>query len=124
MAIDALFANATFSTLMSYLRTCAATPHQDFAAASRDWERSARIAGPTSAALHASSSLAAAYGGQGARAAILLTQARAHASTSPSSNHAFITYVEGELMAVDNSATAISCYVAAVAEASRVGQAS
>jgi len=29
VAIDALFANATFSALMSYLRTCAATPHQD-----------------------------------------------------------------------------------------------
>ena len=41
--------------------------------------------------------------------------------TPVSSNHAFITYVEGELLAVDDPSTALSSYVAAVEEANRVG---
>jgi predicted ATPase/DNA-binding SARP family transcriptional activator len=94
----------------------------DFASAARDWERSADLAGPTSAGLLASAALAAAYGGDRARAATLLEAARRQGSTTPvSSNHAFITYVEGELLAVDDPSTAVSSYVAAVEEANRVG---
>ncbi len=94
----------------------------DFVSAARDWARSARAAGPWAAGLLASAALAAAYGGDRAQAAALLAEAREHESTSPNgSNHAFLTYVEGELVAVDDPAAAIASYVAAVEEARSVG---
>ena len=94
----------------------------DFAAAARDWARSARASGPEAAGLLASAALAAGYGGDRAHATALLAEARQHESTSPNgSNHAFITYVEGELVAVDDPAAAIASYVAAVEEARSVG---
>ena len=75
----------------------------DFASAARDWARSARAIGPRAAGLLASAALAAGYGGDRAQAATLLDEAREHEATSPnSSNHAFLTYVEGELVAVDD----------------------
>ena len=94
----------------------------DFAAAARDWARSARASGPEAAGLLASAALAAGYGGDRAHATALLAEARHHESTCPvGSNHAFITYLEGELVAVDDPATAIASYVAAVEEARSVG---
>ena len=94
----------------------------DFASAARDWARSARAAGPEAAGLLASAALAAGYGGDRAHATALLAEARQRESTSPiGSNHAFITYVEGELVAVDDPAAAIASYVAAVEEARSVG---
>ena len=64
----------------------------------RDWERCSRAVGPTAAGLLASAALAAGYGGDRAHAVALLAEAREHEATTPNgSNHAFITYVEGEL---------------------------
>jgi predicted ATPase/DNA-binding SARP family transcriptional activator len=94
----------------------------DFASAARDWARSARATGPPAAAILASAALAVGYGGDRVHATGLLAEARQLESTSPSaSNHAFITYVAGELIAVDDPAAAIACYVAAVEEARSVG---
>jgi len=94
----------------------------DFASAARDWERGARAMGPAAAGLLASAALAAGYGGDGPHARTLLGDARRQGSTSPnSSNHAFITYVEGELVAVDDPAAAVPSYVAAIEEARSVG---
>ena len=73
----------------------------------RDWERVRGPSGPTAAGLLASAALAAGYGGDRAHAVALLAEAREHEATSPNgSNHAFITYVEGELLAVDDPAAA------------------
>jgi tetratricopeptide (TPR) repeat protein len=94
----------------------------DFASAARDWERCARAAGPSAAGLLASAALAAGYGGDRAKATALLASAREDESEHPnSSNHAFITYVAGELVAVDDPAAAIPSYVAAAEEARSVG---
>lgn len=94
----------------------------DFASAARDWAWSARASGPEAAGLLASAALAAAYGGDRTHATALLAEARQQEATTPNgSNHAFITYVEGELVAVDDPATAIASYVAAVEEARSVG---
>jgi predicted ATPase/DNA-binding SARP family transcriptional activator len=94
----------------------------DFASAVRDWERCARASGPAAAGLLASAALAAGYGGERARAARLLAEAHQHEAMSPcGSNHAFITYVEGELVAVEDPAAAMGSYVAAVEEARSVG---
>ncbi|GAB3261534.1 BTAD domain-containing putative transcriptional regulator [Nocardioides dilutus] len=94
----------------------------DFASATRDWERSARAVGATAAGLLASAALAAAYGGDRVRAAELLDEARAHVSLRPNgSNHAFVTYVEGELAATDDPEAAIGLYTAAIEEGRSVG---
>jgi predicted ATPase/DNA-binding SARP family transcriptional activator len=94
----------------------------DFASAARDWERGARAVGAPAAGLLASGALAAKYGGDPARAHRLLDDARAQETTHPNhSNHAFITYVEGELVAVEDPAAAIPSYVAAIEEANSVG---
>jgi len=94
----------------------------DFASAARDWERSARAIGPGAAGLLASAALAAGYGGDLPRARALLDDARRQERTTPnSSNHAFITYVDGELLAVDDPGAAIPAYVAAIEEARSVG---
>jgi predicted ATPase len=87
----------------------------DFAAATRDWERGARAVGAPAAGLLASAALAAKYGGDQARARALLDDARAQETIHPNgSNHAFITYVEGELVAVDDPGGAVPSYVAAI----------
>ncbi len=94
----------------------------DFASAARDWERAALAIGPAAAGLLASAALAAGYGGDPARARALLDDARRQEATTPnSSNHAFITYVEGELLAVNEPAAAAPAYVAAIEEARSVG---
>jgi predicted ATPase len=94
----------------------------DFASATRDWERSVRAVGASAAGLLASAALAAAYGGDRARAVRLLAGARTHVSLRPNgSNHAFVTYVEGELAAADRPEEAVSLYTAAVEEARSVG---
>ncbi|HEY5845281.1 MAG TPA: BTAD domain-containing putative transcriptional regulator [Microlunatus sp.] len=94
----------------------------DFPSATDAWERSARLAGPASAGFLASAALAAGYDGDRARAVTLLAEARGLESASPNGgNHAFITYVEGELVGVNDTPAAISAYVAAVGEASSVG---
>jgi ATP/maltotriose-dependent transcriptional regulator MalT len=78
--------------------------------------------GAPAAGLLASAALAAKYGGDRARARALLDDARAQEAIHPNgSNHAFITYVEGELVAVDDPAAAVPSYVAAIEEASSVG---
>jgi len=70
----------------------------------------------------ASAALAAAYGGQRERAHDLLAEARRHVEHRPcGSNHAFVTYVEGELVAGEDPAAAIASYVAAIEEARSVG---
>lgn len=94
----------------------------DFAAAARDWERSARALGPLAAGLLASGALAAAYGGDRARAATILADASRQVELRPSGgNHAFITYVDGELASADNPEVALARYTAAVEEAHSVG---
>lgn len=94
----------------------------DFASAARDWERSARAGGPTAAGLLASAALAAAYGGDRRRATALLAEVHApEPLASPSSNHAFVTYVEAELVAVEHPEAAITSYLAAVQEARITG---
>jgi tetratricopeptide (TPR) repeat protein len=94
----------------------------DFTSAARDWERAARAMGPAAAGLLASAALAAGYGGDPTRARDLLDDARRQETTTPnSSNHAFITYVKGELLAVEDPAAAAPAYVAAIEEARSVG---
>lgn len=94
----------------------------DFKSAAHNWERAARPRGPTAAGLLASAALAAAYGGDHIHATNLLTEARGHEQTSPNcSSHAFITYVEAEMVTVNDPSTAIGLYLAAVEEASSVG---
>jgi tetratricopeptide (TPR) repeat protein len=94
----------------------------DFISAARDWERSARAMGPSAAGLLASAALAAAYGGDRARAVTVLAEARRHVELRPiGSNHAFVTYVEGELAAADSPEVALVRYTAAVEEARSVG---
>jgi predicted ATPase/DNA-binding SARP family transcriptional activator len=94
----------------------------DFATAARNWERSARAVGSSAAGVLASAALAAAYGGDRALAAKLLDEARTQESLSPNGgNHAFVTYVEGELAGVDDPDVAFARYTAAVEEARSVG---
>ncbi|MBJ7358850.1 BTAD domain-containing putative transcriptional regulator [Nocardioides sp.] len=94
----------------------------DFAAAARDWQRSARSVGPSAAGLLASAALAAAYGGDRAGAETILAEARTHVQVHPiGSNRAFVTYVEGELAAADSADLALARYTAAVEEARSVG---
>ena len=70
----------------------------DFAAASAHWEQSAGHGGPVAAGFLASAALAAAYGGDPGRAATLLEGVGALEPLSPG-NHAFLSYVRGELAA-------------------------
>lgn len=92
----------------------------NFAAASAHWERSARLAGPAAAGFLASAALAAAYGGERARAATLLEETAGLGRLSPG-NHAFLGYVHGELAGVGDPATAVQQLLAAVEEATSVG---
>ena len=94
----------------------------DFATAARDWERSALATGYEAAGLLASAALAAAYDGDRDGARGRLAEARRLEASSPSrSNHAFLTYVEGELVASADPEAAVAAYVAAVEEARSVG---
>ena len=100
-------------------RTTAATSPPPLVDSARE---SARASGPEAAGLLASAALGAGFGGDRAHAAALLAEARQQQATTPNgSNHAFITYVEGELVRRRHQATAIASYVAAVEEARSVG---
>ena len=68
----------------------------------------------------ASAALAAAYGGDRGRAATLLEGVGALEPLSPG-NHAFLSYVRGELAAPDDPSTALRHHLAAVEEANSVG---
>ena len=92
----------------------------DFTAASAYWERSAGRAGPVGAGFLASAALAAAYGGDRGRAETLLAGVGALEPLSPG-NHAFLSYVRGELAALDDPSAAVGHHLAAVEEANSVG---
>ena len=94
----------------------------EFADAARDWARSARATGPSAAGLLGSAALAAGYGGNHVLAASLLAEAHErHAAHPHGGSHAFLTYVEGEQVAVDDPLAGIPKYVAAVEESLSVG---
>ncbi len=94
----------------------------DFAAGSEGWERASDTRATPSGSLLGSAALAAAYGGDLTSARDLLD--RAHATIAESrcgSQAAFVSYVEGELLATSRVEEAIPFYLDAIEGGRRAG---
>ncbi|SDU54723.1 BTAD domain-containing putative transcriptional regulator [Gordonia westfalica] len=94
----------------------------DYAVAAQRWSAAADLDSRVGAAYLASSALAIAYGGDRRRAARVLAEAGDRvAADAGGSQHAFLDYVQGELVASRDPATALALYQRAEARAEAVG---